>query len=202
MLINKYKFLTNLQKDKVRSLNTLLQKRPRGLKSLFQKTGSTRHSSWLLLVFGDEDILLLQTEILLDAERQSSINFCNVGIVVIAWYRKAGKRNKSTSLGAVSCLEDDIKSQSLFNIDMLLHWPEIILVSKDSSETSLRLFIFKTFITWHYSICLIVILIYRIFTWREPNIDWNILSVQKTPLSQNERWIVGRWLDNDFPSCF
>jgi len=29
-----------------------------------------------------------------------------------------------------------------------------------------------------------------------------VLSIQKTPFSPNERWLVGHWLDNDFPSCF
>jgi len=61
--------LTNLQKDKARSLNTLLRKRPRGLKSLLQKTGSTRHSSWLRLVLENKQIMLMQTKKFLDAEK-------------------------------------------------------------------------------------------------------------------------------------
>ena len=115
---------------------------------------------------------------------------------------KAGKRDKCVSLGAISCLEDGIKSWNLFNIDMLLLWPEIILFSKESTERTLCIFFFKMFVTWHCSICLFMMLIYRISTWREPNIYGNCSKCPENTFSQKEIWLVSRWLENDFPSCF
>jgi len=62
----------------------------------------------------------------------------------------------------------------------------------------LCLFIFKTFVTWHCSTCLFMILIYRISTWREPNIYRNCSKCPENTFSteRNMTWgpLTWKWL--------